>query len=114
MAVKRGRGQNTKPKKYEYGLQVVGVTRMWVNEVSVKSKKNGQKYRWLKYVTSVGRKEEDGTYTNIYIPIFFAKDIDPPEDDCLIAITSANIFITGNEGYEELSLYVKDYSIVDE
>ncbi len=103
----------SKPK-YQYGLSVVGVTRMWVNERTVKSRKTNKDVSWTEYTTSIGRKEEDGSYTNIYIPIFFAKELEKPDNDCLIGISEGNLFVTGNKDYEKLSLYVREYEELEE
>lgn len=110
MASQRKRKKN----KTNYGLQVVGRIRVWVNEREVKSK--GKTYKFTEWVTSLGRKNEDGEYDNVYIPIFFpagTEDEDKPEHNSIIFITQARLFVTGRGKYAKLSLYIEDWEYDD-
>ena len=107
------RARNSKENKFMYGMYVVGVTRVFCNERTVKSKKDGKKYTFEEYFTSVSRKEENGKYTNIYIPVFFEKGLDKPENNSVIELQESNLFVSGNAGYERISLYVKQWDYVD-
>ena len=107
------RARNSKENKVNYGMNVVGVTRMFCREKTVKSKKDGKKYTFEEYSTSISRREEDGNYTNLYIPVFFAKDLDKPENNSVVELQDSNLFVSGNAGYERISLYVKQWDYVD-
>ena len=108
------RARNSKGSKVKYGLYVVGVTRVFCNEREVKSKKDGKVYSFEDYTTSISRKEENGKYTNLYIPVFFAKDLDKPENNSVIKLQESNLFVSGNSGYERIALYVKQWDYEDE
>ena len=99
--------------KVRYGMNVNGITRVFCKERTVKSKKDGKKYTFEEYSTSISRKEEDGNYTNLYIPVFFAKGLDKPENNSVVELQDSNLFVSGNEGYERISLYVKEWDYVD-
>lgn len=95
-----------------YGLSVFGVIRVFANEVEIKKgKSKGDTF--LSYSVSISRKDEDGEYKNLYMPVYFAKDLEAPEESGMIDITSAFFMISGKEGYEKISLYVKDYEEMD-
>ena len=100
--------------KVRYGMNVVGVTRMFCREKTVKSKKDGKKYTFEEYSTSISRREEDCNYTNLYIPVFFAKGLDKPENNSVVELQDSNLFVSGNEGYERISLYVKQWDYKEE
>lgn len=110
--------KNTKQavKKTEtrpYGLSVFGLTRIFVNEVDIKKGKN-KGGSFLSCSLSISRKNEEGEYTNLYMPVYFSKEIECPQETAVIDITSAFFMVSGKEGYEKISLYVKDYEEVDE
>ena len=106
------RARNSKENKVNYGMNVVGVTRMFCREKTVKSRKGGE-YTFEEYTTTISRKEEDGNYTNLYIPVFFAKGLDKPENNSVVRLEDSNLFVTGNAGYERISLYVKQWDYAD-
>ena len=108
------RPRNSKKSKVRYGMSVNGITRIFCRERTVKSKKDGKKYSFEEYSTTISRKEEDGNYTNLYIPVFFAKDLDKPENNSVIILQESNLFVSGNEGYERISLYVKQWDYKEE
>ena len=99
--------------KVRYGMNVNGITRVFCKEKTVKSKKDGKKYTFEEYSTSISRREEDGNYTNLYIPVFFAKGLDKPENNSVVRLEDSNLFVSGNAGYERISLYVKQWDYVD-
>lgn len=106
------RARNSKENKVNYGMNVIGVTRMFCREKTVKSRKGGE-YTFEEYTTTISRKEEDGTYTNLYIPVFFAKGLDKPENNAVVELKDSNLFVSGNAGYERISLYVKQWDYAD-
>ena len=99
--------------KVRYGMNVVGVTRIFCREKTVKSKKGGKEYTFEEYTTTISRLNEDGKYTNLYIPVFFAKGLDKPENNSVVELQDSNLFVSGNAGYERISLYVKQWDYVD-
>ena len=99
--------------KVRYGMNVNGITRVFCREKTVKSKKDGKKYTFEEYSTSISRREEDGNYTNLYIPVFFAKGLDKPENNSVVELQDSNLFVSGNAGYERISLYVKQWDYED-
>ena len=99
--------------KVRYGMSVNGITRVFCKEKTVKSKKDGKKYTFEEYTTTISRKDEDGNYTNLYIPVFFAKGLDKPENNSVVELQDSNLFVSGNAGYERISLYVKEWDYVD-
>lgn len=103
-----------KKGKTNYGLIVVGITRVWVNEREVTSK--GNTYKFTDWVTSLGRKNEDGGYDNVYVPMFFpagTKDEDKPEHNSIIRIINGRLFVTGRGKYARLSLYIEEWDYED-
>ena len=108
------RARNSKEKGVLYGLNVFGVTRIFCNQRTVISKRDSKKYTFEEYTTSVSRKDENGKYTNIYIPVYFEKGLDKPENNSLIRLQESNLFVSGNKGYERIALYVKQWDYYDE
>lgn len=98
-------------KKNDYGLLIVGKMRIFSKERTVKSK--GEKYNFVDYSITISRKKEDDTWYNHYIPCFFPKDMDRPENNSIIAIQDSTLFITGNEGYEKLSLFIRKWDYAE-
>ena len=98
--------------KVRYGMYVSGITRMFCREKTVKSRKGGE-YTFEEYTTTISRKDENGEYTNLYIPVFFAKGLDKPENNSVIILQESNLFVSGNAGYERISLYVKQWDYAD-
>jgi len=103
-----------KEKRVLYGMYVVGVIRVFCNERTVRSKKDGKEYTFEEYTTTISRKEENGKYTNLYVPVFFEKGLDKPENNSLIMVQESNLFVSGNKGYERIALYVKQWDYHDE
>ncbi len=112
MSNRRSGGSTRRNKRQDYGIEVTGVTRVWANERDVYSQKKRQNFVWKEYSVSLGRKEEDGSYTNVYLPVFFNRDMTPPEESCTIEIFEGWLFVTGDSGYEKASIYVKDFEVV--
>ena len=101
-------------KRVLYGMYVVGVIRVFCNERTVRSKKDGKEYTFEEYTTTISRKEENGKYTNLYVPVFFERGLDKPENNSLIMLQESNLFVSGNKGYERIALYVKQWDYHDE
>ena len=101
--------ENARP----YGLSIFGLVRVFANEVEIKKGKN-KGDTFLSYSISISKKDEDGEYKNLYMPVYFSKDLDAPEESGIIDITSSFFMVSGKEGYEKISLYVKEYESVDD
>ena len=104
--------KRARKSKVRYGMNVVGVTRMFCREKTVKSRKGGE-YTFEEYTTTISRLNEDGKYTNLYIPVFFAKGLYKPENNTVVELKDSNLFVSGNAGYERISLYVKEWEYAD-
>lgn len=111
-AVSKKQPVNKKSER-PYGLNVFGLIRVFVNEVEIKKGKN-KGGTFLTCSISISRKDEDGEYKNLYMPVYFSKDLEAPQESGIIDITSSFFMISGKEGYEKISLYVKDYETVEE
>ena len=96
-----------------YGLKVFGVYRVFVNEFEIKKGKN-KRGTFLKHTISISKKNEDGEYFNLYMPVLFSKEIVAPQETSVIDITEAYFMVQGNEGYETIGLYIKDYEELEE
>ena len=112
MAVSKKKQPVKETKTIPYGLKVFGITRIFANEVEIKKGKN-KGDTFLSYSCSISKKDENGEYKNLYMPIYFSKDLEAPEETILADITEAFFMISGKEGYEKISLYIKDYEEVD-
>lgn len=91
--------RRAREEKTQLGLSAVGKVKVWVNDYG--------------YSTTIGRKEEDGNYTNVYLNLYFPKDSkkeDLPKNGEETIITDSFFFVVGREGNERLALYVKNWS----
>lgn len=77
MAVKKQRKKQTEKVKY-WSSDLTG--RMRVYALEVKYKKGGKPASFLKFSTSLGVKDEDGDWSNLYFNVRFMKG-DAPEVD---------------------------------
>lgn len=78
MARQTARNNKQETKKKDRPVMwsdVTGVMRVYGAEFTTKNNKT-----FIKYSTSLGRKNEDGEYDNCYFNVFFAKDDDPGID----------------------------------
>ncbi len=115
MAKTRARATKTEEKpKMNYGLFVIGNTRIFSREKTVKSKKTGEEVTFEEFTITISRKLEDGTYTNLYLPVFFAKDLERPENNTIIKVIESRLFVSGNAKYEKISLYIEYWDYVEE
>lgn len=76
MATKKNSKKSQQVKYWSSGM--TGRMRVYAQEV--KYKKNGKPASFLKFSTSIGVKDEDGNWTNLYFTVRFMKG-DAPEVD---------------------------------
>nr|DAH39826.1 MAG TPA: Single-stranded DNA-binding protein [Caudoviricetes sp.] len=77
MAVKKQNKKQTEKVKY-WSSDLTGRMRVYAQEVNYK--KNGKPASFLKFSTSLGVKDEDGNWSNLYFNVRFMKG-DAPEVD---------------------------------
>ncbi len=97
-------------KKVQYGLNVIGNTRIYCVEREIKAGNNISVIR--SYWTNLLRKTEDGWLTKS-IPVYFAKDLELPEHNSTIGLIDSRLFLVGNDDNLRIALYVEDYEDVE-
>ena len=103
------RKRNTEDKKNNYGLTVSGKIRVFSRVREVK------KYQFTDYTITISKKNaETGEYTNLYLPVFFGRDAEKPENNSVIDITSSRLFVSGNAGYEKIGLFVETWDYAED
>lgn len=95
---------------------VAGEMRVYGREFETKNHKT-----FIRYSTSIGRKNEDGDYDNSYLTVFFPKDDDPGiEGSFEIGITKGfltlNVYDKGKnaEHIVEPAVMILEYVFVDD
>lgn len=106
------KAKETEKPALKVGLQAFGIIRVFQKTKKVKVK--GKNVEITDFWTNVSRKDENGEYINKSIGVFFGKDAEKPEENGLIDVTEAWFFITGNEGYERISLFISEWEAVEE
>lgn len=106
------RRDKKKENKVEYGLIIQGVIRVFCKDKTIKSK--GNTFEITEHWFNTSKKDEDDEWINKSMRIFFPKDVDKPENNELIEIEGGRLFLTGNSGYERISLYVEDWDYAEE
>lgn len=76
---------------------ITGVMSIYGNTFT--TKKKGKKKKFVKWSTTIGRKDEDGEYVNYYLRVRFAGDASEPETGGLHQIDVGNAFLSV-ESYE--------------
>lgn len=102
----------SKKKKEEntikYGLQICGNIRVFSKTKEVKG------YEITEHWFNVSKKDDKDNWINKSMRLFFPKDLERPENNELIYIHEGFHIVSGNEGYERISLFVKDWDYVEE
>lgn len=106
---RKGKEEN----KIKYGLELGGFIRVFSKTKNITSKK-GKSFEITEYWYNVSKKDENDKWVNKSMRVFFPKDMDRPENNSLIFVEEANLFLSGNEGYERISLYVKEWDYVND
>jgi len=94
----------------KYGLEVMGKIRVFRRDKEITGK--GKKTYTISDVWfNVSEKEEDGTYFNRSMNMFFKKDLPLPENNTVIVVTESFFVITGEGDYRKIALMVMDWSV---
>lgn len=96
MARQTARNKKQEKKKKDRPVMwtdVTGVMRVYGQEFEYS--KGGRDKYFIKYSTSIGRKNEDGKYDNCYLTVFFPKD-DQPDIEGAFEICVCKGFMTLN------------------
>ena len=92
----------------DYGLLVAGNIRVFRKDKELQGK-NKVKYTVSDVWFNVSEKEEDGTWTNKPMDLYFKRDAEKPENNTIITITKGFFFLTGSGGYRRIALYVQEW-----
>ena len=101
-----------KKQEIKVGLNAFGVIRVFVKEKTITVK--GKKMDIVEMWTNISRQNEDDSWVNRSFPVVVNKNLEAPKESGLIDVTEGWFFLTGNKGYEKISLYVKDYEEVED
>ena len=97
-------------KKEMYGLNVTGKIRIW----GKRKRKKGQ-YDFMAYWISLGKKDPDGDWLNVSLPVFFGKDDEGPESDTIINVERAFMIVAGNDAqFARPGIFIQEWEEVDE
>lgn len=96
----------------KYGLNVEGKIRVFRKDKEVQGK-NKKKYQITDVWFNVSEKQEDDSYINKSMNLFFGKDMDKPENNTNILIKDAFFILSGSGDYTRIALFVKDYEVVE-
>lgn len=107
------RKRSTGKKGYVYGLFTIGITRIFARDKVIHAGKEDE-FTITEYTVSISKKDENGKYKNLYIPVFFGKNDERPENNTLIRVIEGRLFVSGNKGYERIGLFVKTWDYIEE
>lgn len=99
------------PKTAQIWNNVKGLMRVWAVE------RGNNKKCWLSFSTSIGKKNEDETYDNVYFDVFFKKNDAPEVDEGAFEINVKKGFLTltvYNDGSIHPAVMVLEYDLKDE
>lgn len=104
------KAKKTTPKRPKSWADVSGRMRVWGKEVELK------KTSFMSYSTSVGAKNEDEEYDNVYYNVRFRKDEHPDIDGAFEINVKAGFLTvtTDKKGNCYPAVMVLDYELVDE
>lgn len=114
----RKKEQKRKKDRPVRWTDVSGVMRVYGHEFETKNRKS-----FIRYSTSIGRKNEDGDYENAYLTVFFPKN-DAPDIEGSFEVNITKGFMTLNvydkgkgknaEHIVEPAVMVQEYVFVDD
>lgn len=115
MATKKTTTKKTPAKKTAKTSQawnnVKGLMRVWASEHTYKKK------TWLSFSTSIGKKNEDEDYDNLYFDVLFKKNEGPEVDEGAFEINVKKGFLTltvYKDGSVHPAVMVMEYDIEDD
>lgn len=98
------------PKTAQTWNNVKGLMRVWATERANKKKS------WLSFSTSIGKKNEDEEYDNVYFDVLFKKNEAPEVDEGAFEINVKKGFLTltvYSDGSVHPAVMVMEYDIKD-
>ena len=99
------------PKTAQVWNNVNGLMRVWATEREYKKK------TWLSFSTSIGKKNENEEYDNVYFDVFFKKNEAPEVDEGAFEINVKKGFLTlsvYSDGSVHSAVMVMEYDIKDD
>ena len=99
------------PKTAQAWNNVKGLMRVWATERTHKKK------TWLSFSTSIGKKNEDEEYDNVYFDVLFKKNEAPEVDKGAFEINVKKGFLTltvYSDGSVHPAVMVMEYGIKDD
>lgn len=99
------------PKALQLWNNINGAMRVWATERTYKKKS------WLSFSTSIGKKNDDGEYTNIYFDVLFKKDEAPEVEEGAFEIIVKKGFLTFttyNDGSIHPAVMIMEYDLKDD
>ena len=110
MATKKTTKKQT-PKTAQAWNNVKGLMRVWA------IKRGNKKKSWLSFSTSIGKKNEDKEFDNVYFDVLFKKNEAPKVDEGAFEINVKKGFLTltvYSDGSVHPAVMVMDYDLKDE
>lgn len=99
--------------KIKVGLQTFGVIRLFVKDKTIRVK--GNKFEVTDYWTNISKKnDEKDVWINKSFPVKFGREAKKPLESGLIDVLDAWFFLSGNEGYEKITLFINEWVEVDD
>lgn len=98
------------PKTTQSWNNIRGVMRVWAAEKEYKKKS------WISFSTSIGKKNEEDEYDNLYFNVLFKKDEAPDVEDGAFEINVKKGFLTLSvykDGSVHPAVMVLDYELKD-
>lgn len=98
------------PKATQLWNNVKGAMRVWATE------RGNKKKRWLSFSTSIGKKNEDEEYDNVYFDVLFKKNEAPEVEEGAFEIIVKKGFLTVSvysDGSTHPAVMVLEYDLKD-
>lgn len=103
--------KKTTKKTVQTWNNVKGLMRLWATE------RGNKKKSWLSFSTSIGKKNEDEEYDNVYFDVLFKKNEAPEVDEGAFEINVKKGFLTltvYSDGSVHPAVMVMDYVLKDD
>lgn len=103
--------KKTAAKTVQAWNNVKGLMRVWATE------RGNKKKSWLSFSTSIGKKNEDEKYDNVYFDVLFKKNEAPEVDEGAFEINVKKGFLTltvYSDGSVHPAVMVMEYDLKDE